>query len=157
MITDQTFNEYSKITGLMIAALRGNMRIVRSLLEYGGAVNILTARGSALSLAAESKEKKVIKRLLQNRADPMDAILALSTLAPIENRCLCHDNQRRAIRRLKKIVEENPQEVGQAEELLRLLHVEFSNEHRHILNTIKNRKDPKPRVKVDVWGLGLFS
>jgi hypothetical protein len=43
-ITDQTFNEYSKMTGLMIAALRGNMRIVRSLLEYGAAVNILTAR-----------------------------------------------------------------------------------------------------------------
>jgi hypothetical protein len=144
MLNKELEGDFSRIflsmTCLMVAALSSNLRIVQALLRYGFDVNVLTSRGSALSVAAEVNAKPIIQLLLQNGADLPDAIFALSVLVPEITNDKTKARLLRAAQRLEKIATETSEDLlpgpqTEREKHFRQLHFEFSSQHAHLLDT----------------------
>jgi hypothetical protein len=136
MIADESWGRYSGMTSLMIAVVRGNAKLVHSLLAAGVAVNMLTAQGTALSLAAKSDSSQIIQLLLAKNASLEDAISVLSTAAPTPIQTDSDAKRLQAIQRLEELALALPKEK-KAGDLLRQLHSEFSSTHAHISETIR--------------------
>lgn len=151
-----------QMTCLMVAAQKDNPRMVRALLDYGVEVNVVTTRGSALSIAAELNAKQVIPLLLQRNADLTDAIFQLSTSAPFGYEDSPHTRKLqsrllRAIKRLDKLSSETSidQEIP-FDTLIRRLHFEFSWEYIQVLEAIERLKSRSSRSSQGLPNPGLF-
>jgi hypothetical protein len=139
-------NSYMKMTALMIAVLKGNIKLVRWLLEAGADVNFSNDQGSALVVAAASKFKDIIGLLLSNGADLGDAMYALSNKW---NTQLISDTKRlQAIQVLEEISVVAP-ESNKAGILFRQLHSKFSNEYARIMEVIRIQQTSQD------WALGI--
>lgn len=136
MIADESWGRYSGMAGLMIAVVRGNTKLVHSLLAVGVAVTMLTAQGTALSLAAKSDSSQIIQLLLAKNASLEDAISVLSTAAPTPIQTDSDAKRLQAIQTLEELALALPKEK-KAGDLLRQLHSEFSSTHAHISETIR--------------------
>jgi len=130
MIAAKCWGQYSGMTALMIAVVKGDLKIVRSLLDAGAAVNVLTQQGTALSLAAKYDSGRIIQLLLAKNASLEDAISVLSTeeSTPTLRRV-------QAIQTLERLAFASKEK--KAGDLLRQLYSEFSSEHAHISEMIR--------------------
>jgi hypothetical protein len=151
-----------QMTCLMVAAQKDNPRMVRALLDYGVEVNVVTTRGSALSIAAELNAKQVIPLLLQRNADLTDAIFQLSTSAPFGYEDSPHTRKLqskllRAIKRLDKLSSETSiDQETPSDTLIRRLHFEFSWEYIQVLEAIERSKSRSSRSSQGLPNPGLF-
>ena len=66
----ESYDDLSKSTALMHAARRGNVEMVRVLLDAGAGSNDRDEKGIALGLAAESGKLDLVRLLLRSSADP---------------------------------------------------------------------------------------
>ncbi|KUJ17123.1 uncharacterized protein LY89DRAFT_782321 [Mollisia scopiformis] len=140
MIVDDPWNQYFGMTGLTIAVVRGDAKLVRCLLAAGAAVDATTSQGTALSLAAKSAAKsssrQIIRLLLAKGASLEDAIFVLSTEAATSDA-----KRLQAIQTLEELAL-TPAEEMKSEHLLRQLHSEFATEHAHVSEIIMKVTTP---------------
>jgi hypothetical protein len=112
-------------TALTAAIQNGHHEIASLLMQYGADVNVSTANGTALSIAAKSGTETLIKDLIARGADLQQALLALNSSAESD----VSDARRRLIslivaRKKRELVRQG--EISSQE--LHLLYLEFENE-----------------------------
>jgi hypothetical protein len=122
----------------MVAIENKNITIVRSLLQHGLDVNVLTTRGMAFSLAAERYCPAIMQLLLQKGADLTNALLATSTYYPTLSVSTPESEVKKqaTLDRLQKA-----KETSVVESHIQHLHAEFSIGHSRILELSRKRSN----------------
>jgi ankyrin repeat protein len=134
-------------TALTAAIQNGHHKIASLLLQYGADVNVSTASGTALSIAAKSGTETLIKDLIARGADLQQALLALNSSDETD----VSD----ARRRLNLIVARKKRELLKQGETpsqeLHLLYLEFENEFGNTMKATLSSENESPHL----WASGF--